>query len=58
LTGKAPDDDTLAQAATRATNGVETTGDIFASADYRAHLARVYTKRALAKAVGRAKGRP
>jgi CO/xanthine dehydrogenase FAD-binding subunit len=28
-------------------------GDIFASAEYRAHLARVYTKRALMKASGR-----
>jgi carbon-monoxide dehydrogenase medium subunit len=55
LTGKMPDDNTLAQAAAQATDGIETNGDIFASADYRAHLARVYTKRALAKAVERAK---
>jgi len=55
LTGKMPDDGTLAQAAAQATNGIETSGDIFASAEYRAHLTRVYTKRALAKAVERAK---
>jgi carbon-monoxide dehydrogenase medium subunit len=45
---------TIAQAALQVTNGTETSGDIFASAEYRAHLARVYAKRALAKAVERA----
>ncbi|MBI3303102.1 MAG: xanthine dehydrogenase family protein subunit M [Deltaproteobacteria bacterium] len=55
LMGKAPDDNTLAQAAAQATNGIETSGDIFASAGYRAHLARVYTRRALAKAAERAR---
>jgi carbon-monoxide dehydrogenase medium subunit len=55
LTGKAPDDATLARAAERATNGVETSGDIFASPDYRAHLTRIYTRRALAAAVARAR---
>ncbi|MGE0821662.1 MAG: xanthine dehydrogenase family protein subunit M [Candidatus Binatia bacterium] len=54
LTGKKPDEATLKQAAVQATNDVETSGDIFASSDYRAHLARVYTKRALAQAVARA----
>jgi len=56
LTGKTPDDTTLAHAASQATNGTETIGDMFASDEYRAHLVRVYTKRALAKAVERAKG--
>jgi carbon-monoxide dehydrogenase medium subunit len=56
LTGKSLDGAILMQAAAQATNGIETNGDIFASADYRAHLARVYTKRAVAKAVERAKG--
>jgi carbon-monoxide dehydrogenase medium subunit len=55
LTGKAPDDATLTRAAERATNGVEASGDIFASSDYRAHLTRVYTRRALAAAVERAR---
>ena len=50
LMGKTPDDNTIAQAALQATNGIETNGDIFASAEYRAHLAQVYAKRALAKA--------
>lgn len=56
LTGKPADPNTLAQAAAQATKGIETNGDIFASAEYRAHLVQVYTKRALAKAVERAKG--
>jgi carbon-monoxide dehydrogenase medium subunit len=53
LTGKSLDGAILMQAAAQATNGIETNGDIFASADYRAHLARVYTKRALVKAIER-----
>jgi len=56
LIGKAPDEATLAKAAAAATNGMEMSGDIFASSEYRAHLVRVYTKRALAEAVKRAKG--
>jgi carbon-monoxide dehydrogenase medium subunit len=56
LTGKAPDEKTLTQAAAQSTNGVDANGDIFASAEYRTHLVEVYTKRALAKAVERAKG--
>lgn len=55
LTGKTPNDNTIAQAASQAVNGIETSGDMFASAEYRMHLARVYVKRALAKAVERAK---
>ena len=57
LTGKRPDETVLSQAAVQATNGIETSGDIFASAEYRAHLVQVYTKRALMKAAERAKGR-
>jgi carbon-monoxide dehydrogenase medium subunit len=56
LIGKSADPHTFAQAAARATKGVETNGDIFASAEYRAHLVQVYTKRVLAKAAARAKG--
>ena len=33
----------------------DASGDIFASSDYRAHLTRVYTRRALAAAVERAR---
>ena len=38
LTGKAPDEKTLTQAAAQSTNGVDANGDIFASAEYRTHL--------------------
>ena len=55
LTGKAADDATIAKAAEKATNNIETSGDIFASPEYRAHLVRVHTRRALAEAVKRAK---
>jgi carbon-monoxide dehydrogenase medium subunit len=56
LTGKSSDAQTLAQAAAEAAKGIDANGDIFASAEYRTHLVEVYTKRALAKAVERAKG--
>ena len=55
LTGKAADDASIAAAAEKATNGVETSGDIFASPDYRAHLTRVYVRRAVAAAVAKAR---
>jgi aerobic carbon-monoxide dehydrogenase medium subunit len=54
LIGKRLNDQTIQEAATKAADGLEPLGDIFASAPYRAHLARVYTKRALARASGRA----
>lgn len=55
LTGAKLDEQTIAGAAAHAADGVEANGDLFASADYRKHLAEVYTKRAIAAAVGRAK---
>jgi carbon-monoxide dehydrogenase medium subunit len=55
LTGKGPEEAALARAAALATRGVETSGDMFASAEYRAHLAIVHTRRALAAAVERAR---
>jgi aerobic carbon-monoxide dehydrogenase medium subunit len=58
LTGKPADDASIAKAAALATNGVDTSGDIFASPEYRAHLTRVYTRRALHSAVARAKNAP
>jgi carbon-monoxide dehydrogenase medium subunit len=45
--------DAIALAAARATDGVELLSDIHASADYRAQLAQVNTKRALEKAAAR-----
>jgi carbon-monoxide dehydrogenase medium subunit len=47
---------TIAHAAELATVGVDALGDIHASSDYRLHLARVYTKRALQASVARAQG--
>ena len=54
LRGQAATEAAIEQAANLATEGVEGTGDIHASAEYRLHLTRVYTKRALLQAVQRA----
>jgi carbon-monoxide dehydrogenase medium subunit len=43
-------------AASHAADGVDALGDIHAAPDFRAALARVYTRRALELAVARAKG--
>jgi carbon-monoxide dehydrogenase medium subunit len=56
LNGKAPDAKVLADAAAHAADGIDPLADIHASADFRAELARVYTRRALESAVARAKG--
>lgn len=48
-------DETIASAAAHATNGIEINGDLFASADYRKHLAEVYTRRAIAEAIANAR---
>jgi carbon-monoxide dehydrogenase medium subunit len=55
LSGKAPTGKKLDEAAAVAAEGVELNADLFASAEYRGHLARVYTRRALAKAIERAR---
>ena len=51
LTGVNLDDASISAAAAHATDGAEANGDLFASADYRRHLAEVYTKRAIAAAM-------
>src|SRR5262245_51314949 len=56
LQGKTANAENLQAAAQKAADGVEVAGDIHASSEYRAHLARVYTRRALEEAVSRAKG--
>jgi aerobic carbon-monoxide dehydrogenase medium subunit len=53
LVGKQLNDQTIQEAASRAADGLDPLGDIFASAEYRAHLARVFTKRALVHASSR-----
>ncbi len=55
LRGKAPDDAALAATAEQAAEGLDVMGDIHASAEYRTHLTRVYTRRALKRAVERAR---
>jgi len=55
LTGKAIDQQLAAAAAAHATDGVSANGDLYASADYRRHLAQVYTARAIQGAAASAK---
>ncbi len=43
----------IAKAAAAVTDGVDANSDLFASADYRLHLAQVYTARALKQALSR-----
>lgn len=59
LTGSSADDDSLQAAAEMAGDSINTDdvlSDIAASAEYRVHLLKVFTKRAVAKAVERARG--
>jgi aerobic carbon-monoxide dehydrogenase medium subunit len=53
LMGKRVNEQSIQEASAKAADGLEPLGDIFASATYRAHLARVFTKRALTRAYGR-----
>lgn len=56
LQGQPATAEAVAQAAALATDGIEAQGDIHASAEYRLHLTRVYTRRALQRALERAQG--
>jgi len=57
LKGKAADDATIAAAAAKVAEAIsDPLSDVYASAEYRTHLATVMTKRALMTAVERAKG--
>ena len=56
IRGKSPTARNLQEASRHAAEGMEANGDLYASADYRAHLATVYTERALATAAERAAG--
>src|SRR5438067_1093069 len=55
LAGATADEQTIADAASHAADGVDANGDIYASADYRRHLAAVYTRRAIAAAASKIK---
>jgi carbon-monoxide dehydrogenase medium subunit len=53
LAGKALNAESIASAAQVATEGLgELNGDVYASPEYRAHLVRVLTRRALTRAAG------
>ncbi len=56
LRGKTPSAKRLEEAAAHAADGVEANADLYASSEFRAHLGRVYTRRALEKALERAGG--
>ena len=55
LKGASLDAKTLAAAANHVADGVDANSDLFASGEYRKHLAQVYTRRALETAAARAK---
>jgi aerobic carbon-monoxide dehydrogenase medium subunit len=57
LRGKSPSAKRLAEAAGHAADGIDVNADLYASPAYRAHLANVYTRRALEKALERAGGK-
>jgi carbon-monoxide dehydrogenase medium subunit len=53
LKGKPANAESFAQAASTAADGQDVQGDLHASSEYRAHLARVFTRRALEAALQR-----
>ena len=57
LQGKPASPKRLAEASAHAAEGIEVNSDLYASAEYRTHLATVYTRRVLERAVERA-GQP
>ncbi len=56
LAGARPDEDIVRAAVESVAEGVDVQGDIHASPDYRAHLARVMARRAVLRAAERAAG--
>lgn len=53
LAGSALDEQAIAAASAHAADGVDPNSDLAASADFRRHLAAVYTRRAIAEAIRR-----
>ena len=53
LQGKQLNEDSITAAASHATDGVDANSDLYASEDYRRHLAKVYTRRAIQGAVAK-----
>jgi carbon-monoxide dehydrogenase medium subunit len=56
LVGRPLDPNTVAAACNSAPDGLDLLGDTYASADFRAHLARVLARRAILEAADRARG--
>ncbi|MGH2561603.1 MAG: FAD binding domain-containing protein [Thermomicrobiales bacterium] len=52
IAGQSLSVEAIAAAADKAADGLEINGDIYASAEYRSHLVKVLTKRALTRAAG------
>ena len=57
LVGKAAEEEAVKAAVQPVADGIDVQGDIHASPEYRAHLARVLTRRAVLQAASRASGR-
>lgn len=55
LKGQPLNDQTIAAAAAHATDGVDANSDLYASEDYRRHLAKVYSRRAIQAALAKAR---
>lgn len=55
LVGRAPDAATIAAAAAKAADGIQISADLQGSVEYKAHLTRVYARRAVEAAVSRAR---
>ena len=53
LNGVTLDEATIGSAAAHATDGIDVNGDVFASDEYRKHLAAVYVRRAIVAAMSR-----
>ena len=51
LSGAILNEQMIAAVAAHAADGIDINGDLFASADYRRHLAKIYTKRAIEAAI-------
>ncbi|HKP46207.1 MAG TPA: xanthine dehydrogenase family protein subunit M [Pyrinomonadaceae bacterium] len=55
LSGKTLNDETISGAVAHAADGIEINSDLYASTEYRSHLAQVYTRRAIDSALERAR---
>lgn len=55
LNASALDEQAISDAASHATDSIDLNDDLYASSEYRRHLAQVYTRRAIATAASRAK---